>query len=183
MPEVLKYKFIVFADDVDQTEHFALVIGDVHAGVKVRVHSECLTGDVFGSLRCDCGDQLDDALKIFIEDKSGVLVYLRQEGRGIGLLNKLKAYELQEKGYDTVQANEMLGFKDDERDYKIAGSILKSLNLESIRLITNNPKKCVEISKVLNVVERISIESITRDENLEYLRTKKYKLGHFLDRV
>jgi len=179
----LKYKLIIFGDDVDQTEHFALVIGDITDGIKVRVHSECLTGDVFGSLRCDCGDQLDEALRIFIQDKSGVLVYLRQEGRGIGLLNKLKAYELQEKGYDTVQANEMLGFKDDERDYKIASNILKSLDIKSLRLITNNPKKLSEISRVLNVLERLPIESSARKENLEYLKTKKYKLGHFLDCV
>ncbi len=179
----LQHRFTIFADDVDQIEHFALVIGEVKDGVKVRVHSECLTGDVFGSLRCDCGDQLDQSLKTFIEDKSGVLVYLRQEGRGIGLLNKLKAYELQEQGYDTVQANEMLGFKDDQRDYKLAGNILKSLGLKEIKLITNNPQKLSEISSYVKVIERISIECSLRSENTEYMKTKKYKLGHFLDSI
>lgn len=179
----LNAKFYVFVDDVDKAEHFALVIGELKDDMPVRIHSECLTGDIFGSLRCDCGAQLDASLEMFIRNGSGVLVYLRQEGRGIGLLNKLKAYELQEQGYDTVQANEILGFRDDERDYKIAGSIIQSLGLSSIKLLTNNPLKVQEISKVLRISERLSIEVPATEDNLQYLRTKKDKLGHILSNL
>lgn len=179
----LNAKFVVFMDDVDKAEHFALVVGDLKDDMPVRIHSECLTGDIFGSLRCDCGAQLDASLEMFIRNGSGVLVYLRQEGRGIGLLNKLKAYELQEQGYDTVQANEILGFRDDERDYKIAGSIIKSLGLSSIKLLTNNPLKVQEISKVLKISERLAIQVPATEDNLQYLRTKKDKLGHILSNL
>lgn len=176
-------KVVVFMDDVDRVEHFVVIFGEVEDNLKVRIHSECLTGDVFGSLKCDCGEQLDESLCTFISEGSGVLVYLRQEGRGIGLLNKLKAYELQEQGFDTVEANEKLGFVDDLRDYRIGANILRHLGLSRVRLLTNNPQKIEEISKYLEVTERIPLEVRASQANLSYLRTKKEKLGHMLHKL
>ncbi len=160
-----------------------IVKGDISVDepIMVRVHSECLTGDVFGSKRCDCGDQLHQALKTIENEGRGVVLYMRQEGRGIGLVNKLLAYSLQEKGKDTVEANEELGFKADLRDYGIGAQILKDLGLRQIRLLTNNPKKIIGLKGYdLEVVERIPIEVCPNDVNKKYLKTKKDKLGHML---
>jgi 3,4-dihydroxy 2-butanone 4-phosphate synthase/GTP cyclohydrolase II len=172
---------------IDNKHHVAMVKGDVHAAgeggepVMVRVHSECLTGDVFHSLRCDCGQQLADALKRIEAEGLGVLLYLSQEGRGIGLLNKLKAYKLQENGFDTVDANLELGLPADLRDYGIGAQILVDLGLKSIRILTNNPKKIVGLEGYgLTVADQIPIEQVPGDHNREYLRTKRDKLGHTL---
>ena len=147
----------------------------------VRVHSECLTGDVFGSLRCDCGDQLEAALKQIEKEGKGVLVYMRQEGRGIGLGNKLLAYGLQDEGKDTVEANEALGFKADLRDYGIGAQILKDLGIQKLRLMTNNPKKIIGLKGYdLEVVERVPLEIEPNEINKKYLNTKREKLGHIL---
>jgi 3,4-dihydroxy 2-butanone 4-phosphate synthase/GTP cyclohydrolase II len=161
----------------------ALVFGDVKEGehVLTRMHSKCLTGDVFGSLRCDCGWQLQAAMQMIAEEGRGVVVYLDQEGRGIGLLNKLKAYELQDGGADTVEANERLGFKPDLRNYGIGAQILLDLGLKSIRPLTNNPRKLVGLEGYgLTVDERVPIRAPKTDENREYLETKQTKLGHLL---
>jgi 3,4-dihydroxy 2-butanone 4-phosphate synthase/GTP cyclohydrolase II len=168
---------------LDGKHHLAMVKGDVagEQDVLVRVHSECLTGDVFGSQRCDCGDQLRAAMRMIAEEGRGVLLYIAQEGRGIGLLNKLRAYELQDQGLDTVQANIELGFPPDLRDYGIGAQILVDLGLSSIRLLTNNPKKIVGLEGYgLSVVDRVPIEMDPVDGNVEYLRTKRDKMGHIL---
>jgi 3,4-dihydroxy 2-butanone 4-phosphate synthase/GTP cyclohydrolase II len=168
---------------VDDKHHVALVKGDVAGkdGVLVRVHSECLTGDVFHSERCDCGGQLHAALTMIEEEGEGVLLYLAQEGRGIGLLNKLRAYKLQEEGYDTVEANERLGLPADLRDFGIGAQILADLGLSSIRILTNNPKKIHALEGYgLSVVDQVPIEEPPNPENLAYLRTKREKLGHML---
>ncbi|OGW22352.1 MAG: bifunctional 3,4-dihydroxy-2-butanone 4-phosphate synthase/GTP cyclohydrolase II [Nitrospirae bacterium GWA2_46_11] len=177
---------IAYANDVDHNVHIALVKGDLKPedSVLVRVHSECLTGDVFGSKRCDCGDQLHKAMEMVRKEGKGVILYMRQEGRGIGLANKLKAYELQDKGFDTVEANIKLGFKPDLRDYGIGAQILVDLGVRKMKLMTNNPKKIIGLEGYgLKVVERVSAESKPHDKNIVYLKTKKKKLGHILENV
>lgn len=177
------FRLHLYRSLVDGHHHMALVMGDVRGrtNVLVRVHSECLTGDVFGSLRCDCGSQLHEALKRIAAEGAGVLVYMRQEGRGIGLANKIHAYALQEKGLDTVEANEKLGFKPDLREYGIGAQILVDLGLHSIRLLTNNPKKVVGLEGFgLNIVEQLPIRVAPTAHNARYLETKKKKLGHKL---
>jgi 3,4-dihydroxy 2-butanone 4-phosphate synthase/GTP cyclohydrolase II len=178
-----EWRVIGYRNDVDDREHIALVFGDVKEGegVLVRMHSKCLTGDVFGSLRCDCGWQLHAAMTMIQERGRGVVVYLDQEGRGIGLLNKLKAYELQDTGADTVEANERLGFKPDLRNYGIGAQILLDLGLKSIRPVTNNPRKLVGLEGYgLSVEERVPIVPPATSENQGYLDAKRDKLGHLL---
>ena len=177
------FRIIGYRNDVDAAEHIALVYGDVtgRRNVLVRMHSKCLTGDVFGSARCDCGWQLHSAMRMVAQEGHGVIVYLDQEGRGIGLLNKLKAYELQDAGRDTVTANEELGFKPDLRNYGIGAQILLDLGLSSIRILTNNPRKLVGLEGYgLEIVERVPIVPPPSDENRAYLDVKRDKLGHFL---
>ena len=179
-----EFKAIVYENDVDDFLHIALVKGqiDPEKAVLVRVHSECLTGDIFGSLRCDCGPQLQQAMKMIEEEKSGVLLYIRQEGRGIGLVNKLKAYALQDAGLDTVEANEKLGFQADMRNYGIGAQILVDLGVREMRLMTNNPKKMVGLDGYgLRIVEQIPIEVPPNEYNRCYLECKKFKMGHLLN--
>lgn len=172
-----------FSNNVDNKEHVALVKGEV-AGqddIPVRIHSECFTGDVLGSRRCDCGEQLDMALSMIENANAGILIYLRQEGRGIGLLKKLQAYNLQDKGLDTVDANIQLGHLADEREYGVAALILESLKVKSIRLITNNPKKIDALEKLgIQVAGRIPIVVTAHERNLDYLKTKAKKMAHLL---
>lgn len=172
-----------YSNSVDAKEHIALVKGDVanKDNVPVRIHSECFTGDVLGSRRCDCGEQLDMALQMIAKAGMGVLIYLRQEGRGIGLLKKLQAYNLQDKGMDTVDANLHLGYQADEREYTIAALMLEDLQVKSVQLITNNPEK-IEGLKQLGVIVagRIAIEVVAHDKNVAYLKTKANKMAHFL---
>ncbi|MDH5805064.1 MAG: bifunctional 3,4-dihydroxy-2-butanone-4-phosphate synthase/GTP cyclohydrolase II, partial [Gemmatimonadota bacterium] len=176
-----EFRIVGFQNDVDDSEHVALIYGDVEGkdDVLVRMHSKCLTGDVFGSQRCDCGWQLHSAMKMMAEAGRGVVVYLDQEGRGIGLLNKLKAYEFQDAGDDTVEANERLGFAPDLRNYGIGAQILIDLGLTSIRILTNNPKKLVGLEGYgLEIVERVPIVPIETAENRDYLDVKRKKMGH-----
>ncbi len=178
-----EFRIIGYRNDVDTAEHVALVYGEVrdHKDVLVRMHSKCLTGDVFGSARCDCGWQLHSAMRMIAGQGLGVVVYLDQEGRGIGLLNKLKAYELQDAGHDTVEANRELGFKPDLRNYGIGAQILLDLGLSAIRVLTNNPMKLVGLEGYgLEIVERVPIVMSPSDENRSYLDAKRDKLGHLL---
>jgi 3,4-dihydroxy 2-butanone 4-phosphate synthase/GTP cyclohydrolase II len=177
------FRVVVFENIIDGKEHLALIKGDDidKNPVIVRVHSECLTGDVFASQRCDCGDQLHQSMELIEKEGRGILVYMRQEGRGIGLINKVKAYALQERGFDTVEANHELGFKDDERDYGIGAQILRNLGVCEMKLITNNPRKRVGLESYgLKVVEQIPLEIEPNENNINYLATKKSKLGHLL---
>jgi 3,4-dihydroxy 2-butanone 4-phosphate synthase/GTP cyclohydrolase II len=181
-----EFRIVVYENEVDNLTHIALVKGEIdpESPVLVRVHSECLTGDVFGSMRCDCGDQLHRAMAKVDQEGGGVVLYLRQEGRGIGLVNKIKAYALQEQGLDTVQANEELGFKSDMRNYGIGAQILVDLGVRQMRLMTNNPKKMVGLEGYgLSIVEQVPIEIEPNDYNRCYLNCKKLKMGHMLKTV
>ncbi|MEN6472795.1 MAG: bifunctional 3,4-dihydroxy-2-butanone-4-phosphate synthase/GTP cyclohydrolase II [Syntrophaceae bacterium] len=180
------FELVGFENDIDHKDHIALVKGKINPDepTLVRVHSECLTGDVFASRRCDCGDQLTRAMQMIEEEGKGVIVYMRQEGRGIGLINKLKAYHLQENGMDTVEANVQLGFAPDLRDYGIGAQILVHLGVRKMRLMTNNPKKMIGLEGYqLEVVDRVPIEIEPSDVNMHYLKAKKEKMGHILEVV
>ncbi|MDD5007081.1 MAG: bifunctional 3,4-dihydroxy-2-butanone-4-phosphate synthase/GTP cyclohydrolase II [Syntrophorhabdaceae bacterium] len=181
-----EFKLIGYENDIDKETHLALVKGDITPDdvVLVRVHSECFTGDVLGSMRCDCGEQLHSALKMIEKEKKGVFLYMRQEGRGIGLLNKLKAYNLQDHGHDTVEANLALGFSADLRDYGIGAQILNDIGVRKMRLLTNNPKKIKGLEGYgLQVLERTPLEMEPTKDNIAYLKTKQKKLGHILNNL
>ncbi len=181
-----EFHVYVFRNDRDDKEHLALTVGEVRneRGLLVRVHSECLTGETLGSLRCDCREQLDSSLKMISLAGRGILVYLRQEGRGIGLGNKIKAYALQDQGLDTIEANHQLGFAADERDYSLAVSILKYFDVKSLLLLTNNPEKIRDLSEHgIEVIQRVPIEIEPTEFSREYLRTKRDKSGHLLDHL
>jgi len=178
-----KFTALAYKSHVDTGEHIALTIGEwtEDEPVMVRIHSECLTGDVFGSMRCDCGEQIDLALKQISEEGNGIFLYMRQEGRGIGLHNKIKAYSLQDQGLDTVEANETLGFEPDLRHYGVGAQILRDLGVRKLNLLTNNPKKVVGLSGFeLEIVDRIPLEAEVTDENRTYMTTKKARMGHIL---
>ncbi|MBF0179060.1 MAG: bifunctional 3,4-dihydroxy-2-butanone-4-phosphate synthase/GTP cyclohydrolase II [Magnetococcales bacterium] len=177
------WRLIVFTNDVDEFQHVAMVLGEVGSGepVLVRVHSECLTGDLFGSLRCDCGSQLHAAMRRIVREGRGIVLYLRQEGRGIGLVNKMLAYNLQDQGLDTVEANKELGFPPDLRNYGIGAQILKDLGVSRLRIMTNNPKKIIGLEGYgMEVVERVPIEIPARANNASYLEVKHHKMGHLM---
>ena len=178
-----KFTAVAYKSHVDTGEHIALTIGEwtPDEPVLVRIHSECLTGDVFGSMRCDCGEQIDLALKQLSEEGNGIFLYMRQEGRGIGLHNKIKAYSLQDQGLDTIEANETLGFEPDLRHYGVGAQILLDLGVRKLNLLTNNPKKVVGLSGFdLEIVDRIPVEAEVTDENRTYMKTKKARMGHIL---
>ena len=174
------FRLIAFPGDSEDKENLALIMGNLDGNILVRIHSECFTGDVLHSMRCDCGEQLDLAMERIAKEGSGIIVYLRQEGRGIGLVNKLKAYNLQDEGMDTVEANIALGFGAELRDYRGATAILKSLGIKTIKLMTNNPAKVEELRKDGFDVEQITHRTEANDENREYLRTKALKMNHKL---
>ncbi len=179
-----KFQIVAFVNSEDDKDHVALVKGDVFekSDVPVRLHSECLTGDTFGSLRCDCHDQLVFSLKTLKSHKNGVLLYMRQEGRGIGLTNKIRAYQLQDFGYDTFEANKALGFADDERDYRVAAHMLMALNVRSVKLLTNNPDKIEDLTRHgIKVTGREPIYGTPNKHNRRYLQTKYEKSCHLLD--
>jgi 3,4-dihydroxy 2-butanone 4-phosphate synthase / GTP cyclohydrolase II len=181
-----EFRIFAYRSDVTDDENVALVMGEIdpEEPVLVRVHSQCLTGDIFGSARCDCGVQLEQALQKIAAEGKGVLLYLLQEGRGIGLLNKLRAYELQEQGHDTVEANERLGFRPDQRDYGVGAQILRDLGVRKMRLMTNNPSKYIALNGYgLEIVERVPLEVPPTEMSRAYLRTKREKLGHLLKLV
>ena len=178
-----EFNIHAFEDPFKGKEHVAITMGDCNSGepLLLRIHSECLTGDAFGSLRCDCGEQLDQALKMISERKRGAILYLRQEGRGIGLVNKIRAYNLQDQGADTVEANEQLGFGADMRDYSICGPMLKHIGVKSVILMTNNPRKIKALKNMgIEISGRAPIETERNPHNSRYLSTKSGKLGHYL---
>ena len=178
------FSLCLYSNSRDNLQHLALIMGEIadKEDVMVRVHSECFTGETLGSQRCDCGEQLDLAMKMIAEEGSGVLVYLRQEGRGIGLLEKLRAYKLQEEGYDTVDANIVLGHQADDREYSIAAKILQNLGIKSIRLLTNNPAKLERLKALgIEVISRVSVPPTINPNNHKYLITKMKRMHHFLD--
>ena len=178
-----KFRIIAFVNNRDEKEHVAIINDDVagHENVLTRIHSECLTGDVFGSLKCDCGEQLDRALETIGEAERGIVLYMRQEGRGIGLAEKIKAYSLQDEGLDTVEANQHLGFDDDLRDYTIAARMLELIGVASIKLMTNNPKKVQGLlNEGIEVTRRIPLKVLPNPHNVHYLETKRKKSGHIL---
>ena len=177
-----EFRIIAFPGEEENREHLAIVMGDITEGkVLVRIHSECLTGDTFYSKRCDCGLQLESAMEKIAEEGKGMIVYLRQEGRGIGLVNKLHAYNLQDEGMDTVEANEKLGFEGELREYEAAARILKSMNISEVILMTNNPAKVEDLRSSGFEVERVPHKTVPNKENEDYLRTKSEKMGHKLD--
>ena len=178
------FEIVAYSDKIEEKEYVVIIKGDIQnkEKISVRLHSECLTGDVFGSKRCDCGEQLERALVEIEERGEGILIYLRQEGRGIGLINKLKAYNLQEQGYDTVEANHQLGFNDDLRDYAVAAQIIKDLGIKSVSIMTNNPLKISGLEKYgIKVLEREELEILSNGIDKEYLKTKKEKMGHIFN--
>jgi 3,4-dihydroxy 2-butanone 4-phosphate synthase/GTP cyclohydrolase II len=178
------FRVIGYQNTQTDDDYVALVLGEIKETepVLVRVHSQCLTGDVFGSKRCDCGPQLHAAMRMVADAGKGVILYLPQEGRGIGLINKIKAYDLQDEGFDTVEANQRLGFKEDLRDYGIGAQVLRDLGVRKMRLMTNNPRKIVGLSgHELELIERVPIQMTPSNENRGYLRAKKMKLGHLLN--
>lgn len=183
--EAGEFELCLYTNNLDDKEHLALLLGDVHGldDVLVRVHSECFTGDVLGSRRCDCGEQLQHAMHLIGRARVGIIIYLRQEGRGIGLVDKLRAYNLQDQGYDTVEANLALGHKADERDYSMAAGILNYLNIHSVRLLTNNPGKITHLEELgITVTERVPLETTVNEDNAHYLFTKADRMNHILNR-
>lgn len=177
------FELVYYTNTFDDKDHLAFYMGDLGSGedILVRLHSECLTGDIFGSLRCDCGDQLDRSLQVIAEEGRGVVVYLRQEGRGIGLLQKIRAYNLQDAGHDTVDANLLLGHQADERDYTVAVRILENLGIKSVRLITNNPLKINALEEQgIKVNKRVELANFINPENSQYLTTKAQRMNHLL---